>query len=109
MAIKHSLNLKTKKPLPPKSLTHERLRSQHHHHLFYAQKAQAQKLAALRFEQLITFLQNQLSQQRTFGARMAEETLLKREDIRSLLDQELDQQARDVQDVKSEPNPGGTV
>lgn len=56
------------------------------------QKAQAQKLAAQRFEQLITFLQNQLSQQRTFGARMTEETLLKREDIRSLLDQELAQQ-----------------
>ena len=70
------------------------------------QKVQAQKLAALRFEQLITFLQNQLSQQRTFGARMAEETLLKREDIRSLLDQEMDQQTRDA---TSDPNNTGTL
>ena len=67
----------------------------YHPPLPQGQKAQAQKLAALRFEQLITFLQNQLSQQRTFGARMAEETLLKREDIRSLLDQELAQQEKD--------------
>ena len=70
------------------------------------QKAQAQKLAAMRFEQLITFLQNQLSQQRTFGARMAEETLLKREDIRSLLDQEMDQQAHGE---TSDPNNTGTL
>ena len=62
------------------------------------QKAQAQKLAALRFEQLVQFLQNQLSKQRTFGARMADETLLQQEHIRSLLDQELAQQERRQRD-----------
>lgn len=62
------------------------------------QKAQAQKLAALRFEQLVQFLQNQLSKQKTFGARMAGDTLLQQEHIRSLLDQELAQQERRQRD-----------
>lgn len=70
------------------------------------QKVQAQKLAAQRFEQLITFLQNQLSQQRTFGSRMAEETLLKREDIRSLLDQELGRQEQELLKTPEMPDSG---
>jgi len=52
------------------------------------QKAHAQAMAADRFDQFITFIQKQLEQQRTFIGSVADDDLLKNEDIRALLDME---------------------
>lgn len=58
------------------------------------QKAQAQALAASRFDQFIAFLQQQLGQQRTFTARMAGDDLIRNEDIRALLDMEQERKTK---------------
>ena len=52
------------------------------------QKEAAQAMAAERFDQFITFIQHQIRQHKTFIAQVAEDNLLKNEDIRALLDME---------------------
>ena len=59
-----------------------------------AQKVHAQRMATQRFEQLLTFLQNQLRQRRTFTARLGDETLQEQEMLRELLDQVREQRAQ---------------
>jgi hypothetical protein len=52
------------------------------------QKEAAQAMASERFDQFITFIQHQIRQHKTFIAQVAEDDLLKNEDIRALLDME---------------------
>jgi predicted DNA-binding protein len=52
------------------------------------QKEAAKAMAAERFEQFITFIQHQIKQHKTFIAQVAEDDLLRNEDIRALLDME---------------------
>lgn len=55
------------------------------------QKQQAQSMAEGRFGQFLLFLREQLRQRKNFSAQVAEDDLLRHEDIRALLDMEAEE------------------